>query len=255
MIDTHCHIQVKDYDADRGEVLAQAVLDGVEALIVPAIDEPSFDATLAMALVTAPRVACAIGVHPHHASEVTDATLDRIAQLMDNPHVAAVGEIGLDYHYDFSPKDVQQRVFLEQIRIARNAGKPVIVHNRESDDDVLRILSAEQDGKLNGVLHCFSGTNDVLQRALAIGLHISFTGNITFKNSTLAGVVADVPLERVMLETDSPWMSPPPWRGKRNAPGRVRMVAEKIAEIKGLSVDTVIMQTTMNAKRFFGLAT
>lgn len=221
---------------------------------MPAIDETSFEATLAMTSFTAPRVSCAIGVHPHSASEVTAATYDKIGALMNHEHVVAVGEIGLDYHYDFSPREVQQTVFREQVRIAKRAHKPVIVHNRTSDEDLLRILGEEQDGTLRGVLHCFSSTTAILHRALALGLHVSFTGNITFKSSTLGDVVRESPLERIMLETDSPWMTPPPNRGKRNSPEGVRSVAEKIAEIKGLDVARVIAQTTANAKTFFGLA-
>ncbi len=254
MIDTHCHIQVHDYDTDRDAVLRTAAEHGVVAIVVPAIDEGTFEATLAMTGNTLLPTYCGIGVHPHHAAEVSRATLSRIEELAARDRVVAIGEIGLDYHYDFAPRDVQQRIFREQLRIAKRTNHPAIVHNRESDDDLLRIISEEQDGTLQGVFHCFSSTTDMLSRALDLGMHVSFTGNITFKNSTLGDVVRNAPLDRIMLETDSPWMSPPPFRGKRNVPERVHAVAEKVAEIKGIDIGEVVRATTATAKKFFGIA-
>jgi TatD DNase family protein len=254
MIDTHCHIQVAEYDADRDALLLQAAANGVEAIVVPAIDEKSFHDTLAVTTHPALSVYCGIGVHPHHASEVTSATLARVEELVRRDRVVAVGEIGLDYHYDFAPRDVQQHVFREQLRIAKRTQRPAIVHNRESDDDILRIINEEQDGTLRGVFHCFSSTPEMLARALDTGFHVSFTANITFKSSTLSDVVRSAPLDRIMIETDSPWMSPPPFRGKRNCPDRVRLVAEKIAALKGIDVNEVARMTTATARRFFALA-
>src|SRR5579872_4601887 len=254
MIDTHCHIQVKDFDEDREAVLQRAQEEGVEAIIVPAIDEPSFEPTLSVAQSDKNNnIFCGIGVHPHHAAEINDNTLERIELLMKEPKVVAVGEIGLDYHYNFSPPDVQQRIFREQLRIAKRANKPVIVHNRESDEDMLKMVEEEQDGTLRGVFHCFSSTVEMLRRALAANFLVSFTANITFKNSMLGEIVREAPLEKIMIETDSPWMSPPPWRGKRNEPARVKKVAEKIAEIKNITMEEVVKQTTVNAKKFFAL--
>ncbi|HET7152850.1 MAG TPA: TatD family hydrolase [Candidatus Kapabacteria bacterium] len=254
MIDTHCHIQVNDFDEDREAVLQRAQEEGVEAIIVPAIDEPSFEPTLSVAQNDKEnKIFCGIGVHPHHAAEINDNTLERIELLMKEPKVVAVGEIGLDYHYNFSAPEVQRHIFREQLRIAKRANKPVIVHNRESDKDMLKMVEEEQDGTLHGVFHCFSSTVEMLRRALAADFLVSFTANITFKNSMLGEIVQEAPLEKIMIETDSPWMSPPPWRGKRNEPARVKKVAEKIAEIKNITMEEVVKQTTANAKKFFAL--
>jgi TatD DNase family protein len=252
MIDTHAHIDASAFNADRADVIARAWEQGVQAIIVPAISPDRFENVRTLAA-SDPRIYNGAGVHPHHAHEATEADLAYVEAWCSNPKTVAVGEIGLDYHYDFCPKDVQQRVFREQLRIAKRVGKPVIVHNRESDADVLGIINEEQDGSLQGVLHCFSSSVEVMQRAVELGMHVSFTGNITFKQSALGDVVRQVPAGRWMIETDSPYITPVPYRGQRNEPSHVRLVAEKIAELRSMTFQDVIAESTATARKLFGL--
>lgn len=263
MIDSHSHIDHKQFDHDRSAMLQRAFEAGVEAIIIPAIEPARFDSVLALAA-SDTRLYCGLGIHPHHALEATDEALARIEALSDGSQlrVQAIGEIGLDYHYDFAPRDVQQVVFRRQLRIAHRRKLPVIVHNRESDEDLFRILREEQDnahGELRGVLHCFSSSPERAEEAINLGFHVSFTGNITFKSNTaLLETVAAVPLERCMIETDAPYMAPIPYRGKRNEPAFVGLVAQKIAEIRSatdsLSLQTILSMTTHTAQKLFRLA-
>jgi TatD DNase family protein len=254
VIDTHAHIDVKAFDEDREAMLDRARAAGVTAIIVPDI-ERSRRAHLKEVVDAHPDLYRGVGIHPHHAGEMTQLDLEEIAAQCTEPKVVAIGEIGLDYYYDFCPPDVQKLYFREQIRIAKARNLPIIVHNRESDSDVMEILREEQDGSLRGVLHCFSSDVAVLDQAMDLGLHVSFTGNITFKKTTLNDVLLRVPLDRVMIETDAPYMTPVPHRGTRNEPSYVRLVAEKLAEIKGMPLSEIIATTTATARRFFGLLT
>lgn len=254
MIDTHAHIDAAAFDEDRDAMLQRAWNAGMVAIVVPDI-KPTDRAKLIEIVNSDPRLYRGIGIHPHDVGNAANTDLDEVERTCADPKVVAIGEIGLDYYYDFCPPDIQKSYFREQIRIAKRSGLPVIVHNRESDDDVLGILEDEQDGTLQGVLHCFSGDMSILERALRIGLHVSFTGNITFKRSTLDDVVRAVPDDRFMIETDSPFMTPAPHRGKRNEPIHVRLIAQKLAEIRGMTIDDIITTTTTTAKRFFALAT
>ncbi len=252
MIDTHSHLDSTHYDSDRIEVIKRAFESGLEYIIIPAVQPEGFD-NLMKIIEIDPRLYCAIGVHPHNANAVDKYLLKRIDELAKEKKVVAIGEIGLDYYYDYATPETQKVVFNQQLQIAKENKLPVIVHNRESDDDLIDILSSQQDGNLNAVLHCFSSTESVLNKALDLGFHISFTGNITFKKSNLTEIVKKTPLDRLMLETDSPYMTPAPHRGARNVPNNVKFVAEKIAEIKEISIDEVINMTTKTAKKFFGL--
>lgn len=253
MIDTHCHLDHKQFDEDRSEAAGRAFADGMTHLVIPAIEPSRFDAVLALAE-SDERIFCGMGIHPHDALKASDEALARVEELSYGAKVRAIGEIGLDYHYDFAPREVQHEAFRKQLQIAKRRNLPVIVHNRESDDDLMNILDDEQDGSLRGVLHCFSGTPEQAERALRLGFHVSFTGNITFKKSTLSETVATVPMDKLMIETDAPYMSPVPHRGKRNEPSFVRLVAEKVAEIRSMTLDDVLLQTSNNAKRFFNLS-
>lgn len=254
MIDTHCHIDTEAYNTDRNEVLDSAYSSGVEYIIVPAIEPKTFGRLLEV-VNSDKRLFCGLGVHPHNSLEYNQEVEDTIQNLIDTnkSKVVAIGEVGLDYYYDFSPKEVQKDVFTKQIKLAKHHNLPMIIHNRDSDEDLMNILEKEQDGNLKAVLHCFSGGIDMMEHAIRLGFHLSFTGNITFKKSLLNKVVEKTDMNRILLETDSPWMTPPPNRGKRNEPKNVRLVAEKIAEIKSLNIDEVIKMTTQNAKKFFGL--
>lgn len=253
MIDTHAHIDTAAFLEDREAVFQSALDSGVHTIIVPDI-KPSDRENLVQVVNSKPYLFRGIGVHPHHTAEVDISCLEIVERDCKQNKVVAIGEIGLDYYYDFSPPATQKSYFREQIRIAKRNKLPIIVHNREADQDVLQIIEEEQDGTLQGVLHCFSSDIEVLERALRLGLHISFTGNITFKKSTLSAIVERVDSDKYMIETDSPYITPVPHRGKRNEPQYVRFTAEKISEIRGESVDHVISQTTSTARKFFGLA-
>lgn len=253
MIDTHAHIDTVAFDDDREKVIEFAFASGIENIIIPSIEPDTFQNVLEISDKYA-NIYCGIGIHPHNAKSVNEYNLAKIKKLSsNNKSVVAIGEIGLDYHYDFAPKDVQINAFRSQLKIAKDLDLPVIVHNRESDDDLLKVIHDEQDGSLKGVLHCFSSDEIVLEKALDIGFHVSFTGNITFKKSKLDPVIRKVPNDRFMIETDSPYMAPVPNRGKRNQPSFVRLVAEKISEIKEITFDEVVEMTTNTAKKLFKL--
>jgi TatD DNase family protein len=253
MIDTHAHIDTEAFDADRDEVLKRAFDAGVEAIIVPDIT-PAAREHLKQVVDQHDRLFRGVGIHPHHAGQISHQDIDNVEAQCNESKVVAIGEIGLDYFYDFCAPDVQKLYFREQLRIAKSHDLPVIIHNRDADQDVLDILEQEQDGSLRGVLHCFSSDQHVLDRALSLGMHVSFTGNITFKKFTLREVVERVPVDRFMIETDSPYMTPVPHRGKRNEPSYVRLVAEKIAEIRSMTFTEVQSATTATAKGLFRLA-
>ena len=253
MIDTHAHINTEAFDKDRDEVIKNAKEAGVKNIVIPAIEPNDFDDLIRLTQ-SDEMLRCCIGIHPHNAMEASDVNLQRVEQMSKEEGVVAIGEIGLDYYYDFTPKEVQKVAFRRQLRIAKRQGLPVVIHNRESDDDMMQILKEEQDGTLRGVLHCFSSPVDFLNKAVNLGFYISFTGNITFKNTDLDQQVKDTPLNKIMLETDSPYMTPVPNRGKRNEPKYVRDVAEKISEIKSITLDEVISMTTENARKFFNLS-
>jgi TatD DNase family protein len=253
MIDTHAHLFDDIFDSDIDQILSNAKEVGVESIIMPAIEPSSFNKMINLAE-SYKFLFCSIGIHPHNAKEVNDQNLALLETLAMHDKVKAIGEIGLDYYYDFAPKEVQINAFTKQIELAKKFRLPIIVHNRESDSDLIKVLSELQDGNLNGVLHCFSGDIHMLKKSLDLGFYISFTGNITFKKADeLRKVVAETPLERILLETDSPWMAPVPLRGKRNEPKYVRLIAEKIAEIKQVKIEEVINMTTKSAKSLFKL--
>lgn len=252
MIDTHAHIDADAFDEDRAEMIQRAFDEGVEAIIIPAIEPKRFQGVLDICE-SHQTVYCGMGVHPHNANDFNQEAETLILNSMVHQKVKAVGEIGLDYYYDFAPKDVQKKVFRRQLAIAKECGKPVIIHNRDSDADLIEILKQEQNGELTGVLHCFSSDLQTLHTALNLEFHISFTGNITFKKSMLDEIVKATPLSRIMIETDSPYMTPVPHRGKRNEPAFVRFIAQKIADIHQVSLEEIITMTTRNAKSLFGL--
>lgn len=253
MIDTHAHIDADVFDIDRSEVIKRAFDDGMEAVIVPGIEPARFESVLKTAE-SHKNIFFGIGVHPHNAHEYTQEVENKILKLATHPKAVAIGEIGLDYYYDFCPQDTQRKVFSRQLELAVELGKPVIVHNRDSDADLMDIIYSYRSEKLSGVLHCFSGDEEMLAKALDAGFYVSFTGNITFKKSILGEIVKSAPIERIMIETDSPYMTPVPLRGKRNEPKLVRLVAEKIAEIKSMTIDEVLKMTTNNAKQLFKLS-
>lgn len=252
MIDTHAHIDTEMFEEDREEMLQRAWHEGIECIIIPDIKPPTRPHLKAIVDAN-PRLFRGVGIHPHHVHEGALTELELVEQQASEQSVVAIGEIGLDYYYNFCDPMVQKSYFRSQLQIAKRCGLPVIVHDRDSSADLLQIIEEEQDGSLRGVLHCFSGNTEVLQRAISLGMHVSFTGNITFKKSTLSDVVASVPEGRFMIETDSPYITPVPFRGKRNEPSFVRFTAQKIAEIRSMSIESVITETTQTARKLFAL--
>ena len=253
MIDTHAHLDLPVFDGDRAEVLARAQEAGVEAIIMPAISPEGFPKARGL-VEESPLLYRAVGIHPHAAAEADTAALAAVEREAEYPRVVAIGEIGLDYYYaDGAEPRQQQWLFREQLRIAKRCGLPVIIHNRKAGADVLRILEEEQDGSLRGVLHCFSEDAEMLHRALQLGFCVSFTGNITYPKSTLGELVRHVPADRLLLETDSPYMAPQPRRGQRNEPAFVRWIAQRIAELTQKPLQQVVQETTAAARALFRL--
>jgi TatD DNase family protein len=201
-----------------------------------------------------PMVYATVGVHPHDASKFMPADEDELTRLSREVKVVAVGETGLDYHYDLSPRDAQQQVYRLHIRLAHALGLPLVIHGREAGDDILDILEDEGMPDRGAVLHCFSGDADVARRALGIGCYLGIAGPITFKNAEdYRRTVADLPIKSLLVETDAPYLAPHPHRGRRNEPALVRIVAEKLAEVKGITLPEVASATTANAERLFSL--
>lgn len=249
LFDTHAHVDHRQFDSDRSEVLERARQAGVDRLLNIGFSEAVIPGTLALAEAHT-WVYAAVGIHPHHAKEVTPETWEKLDQWRQHPKVRAIGEIGLDYHYDFSPREVQQAVFREQIRLARRWGLPVVIHNRESDADMLRILQEEDAGAVGGVFHCFAGDWAMAEAGLAMNFSISFAGPVTFnRNQELREIAARVPADRILVETDCPYLAPVPHRGKRNEPALVRHTAQTVADVRGVSLEELAALTTANARR------
>ena len=256
MIDSHCHLADEVFAADLDAVVARAREAGIErALTILAAGDDKEEAQAARLLSMWPDVRFAVGVHPHAAKEFAaapDEAAVRVRQQMARtPAARAVGEIGLDYHYDFAPHDVQQQVFRAQVTLACELGLPVVIHTREADDDTVRILK-EAGGRARGVLHCFTGGPTLLRAGLELGFFISLSGIITFpKSGELRETVKAAPLDRVLIETDSPFLAPVPHRGKRNEPAHVEHVARTLAEMHGISADDVRRVTAANFHALF----
>ena len=251
LVDSHAHIDASDYDGDRRKILERALSKGVGTIIAVGSDLDSSRKTVDIAN-SFEGVFAAVGVHPHDVKSVANKSAGHIKVLADNAKVVAIGEIGLDYHYDHSPRKLQKHWFREQIRMAVKIGKPVIVHCRDAGEDVFSILEEERVWRVGGVVHCFTGDAELARKFLGLDLHLGVAGPITFENSDeLRSVFADVPIERILVETDSPYLTPPPNRGKRNEPAYTVQVAEKLAEIKGLTLEDVARATSVNVRRLF----
>jgi TatD DNase family protein len=255
LIDSHAHIQGKEYTGETAAVIERARAAGVEQIIVVGGAGDMSSNTEAVALAGSfENIYATVGMHPHDAKDVGSDGLQRLRDLTLHPKVIAVGETGLDYYYDHSPRDVQRRVFAQFIHMARATELPIVVHERDAASDGAELLRSEGEGKLRGVIHCFTGSYEAARAYLDLGFYISFTGIITFKNAeALRDVVRRVPLERILVETDSPYLTPVPHRGKRNEPAYVRLVAAAIANVKGVSLEEVARVTTDNTRRLFGI--
>lgn len=255
MVDTHAHLTFEDFKADRDAVVSRAKESGVERMVIIGSGDgcKSAEDAAAMAL-SSDRFRATAGVHPHDAAMWDAPAASRIKEIAGRPHVAAVGETGLDYYRDLSPRDAQQRAFREQIRIALGAGKPLVIHCRDAHEDTLRILDEEEASRVGGVVHCFSGDAALAKRYLRLNFSLGVTGVVTRKNAVkLHDVVATFPVEDLVLETDCPYLAPEPHRGKRNEPAYIPLMAAKVAEIKGLAVDDVARVTSISAARIFGM--
>ena len=251
LFDTHAHLTDKKFNPDREEILHSLPAQGVGLVLNPGCDLPDSRAALALAQRHA-HIYAAAGIHPHEADGVTPSVLPALEAIARNPKVRAIGEIGLDYHYDFSPRDVQQRVFREQLALARDLGLPVIVHDREAHEDCLCIL--RDFPSLRVLFHCYSGSADMARELVRRGYFLGFTGVITFSNAKKAAeTVRFLPEDRILAETDAPYMAPVPFRGRRCEPAHVRRVVEEMARIREVSFPEMEALCWQNGVNFFGI--
>ncbi|MBR9978957.1 MAG: TatD family hydrolase [Bacteroidetes bacterium] len=251
-VDTHCHLFWDDFREDTDAVIMRAREAGVTRMIIPATNLETFEQARAIAE-RFEGVYLAAGIHPHDAGEVTTADIETLRGFLSHPRVVAVGEIGLDYFYDFCSPATQQRILHLQLALATEHGLPVIIHNRESDEDLIAAVREHQDGRMSGQFHCFSSDVQYARAVLDAGFHISFTGNVTFKKSVLDPVLSYVPDDRLLMETDSPFMTPVPHRGKRNEPSLLPVIARRFALTRDQSTAHIADITTRNAERLFQL--
>ena len=252
LVDSHCHLQDSAFDADRAEVLSRA-LDTLDWLVVIGDDLPTSRAAVNL---MQPGVYASVGIHPYYAATVDAPALEALRELARSPQVVALGEIGLDYfkHND-TPRDIQQNAFQQQLELAASLNLPAVIHNRESEDDLAEILDARHTRLPGAVMHCFAGSTAFVERALSWGFYISFAGNVTFpKAEELRTAAMAVPLDRLLIETDAPYLAPQAVRGKRCEPAFVRHTAEHLAEVKGVPIETLCATTAENAARLFSVS-
>jgi TatD DNase family protein len=255
LVDSHAHLDSSDFDTDRGEMLQRARAAGVDTILAIAVLVNALDASSRIAA-EHDWIYCAAGVHPHEAKLAGREHYDTLNGLAQNPKFLAWGEIGLDYHYDHSPRDVQQRVFVEQLDLARTLRLPIIIHCREAWPDCLQLLERHwRSAGLGGILHCFSGTLEEARQGMNMGFMISFAANITYpKSQNLRDIARDLPLESLLTETDSPYLAPQRQRGKRNEPANVAEVAQTLGPVRNLPPAEFALATTENFRRFFKLS-
>ena len=251
LVDTHCHLTDAAFDADRDAVLSRAKAADVGHVVVIADTVGRSEQACTLAAGT-PGLSATAGVHPHEAGSWSDSARRRVAELLAAPEVVAVGETGLDYHYMHAPRETQRRAFEAQLRLGQDVGKPVIIHSRDADDDMAAMLRSLTPGDPIAVLHSFSSGDAVWEAGMAIGAYFSFSGMITFKNWPLTGRLAVCPSDRLLVETDAPYLAPVPHRGQRNEPAFVRAVAERAAALCGETLQALAERTTANAQRCFG---
>lgn len=247
LFDTHAHLNDRQFADDLSEVIKRAKEDGVTRIANVGYDLPSSLEAIKIAKKYDGMYAV-IGVHPHDASTLDEDVLYKLKVYAQEAEVVAIGEIGLDYYRNLSPREIQQDAFREQIRLAAELKKPIVIHDRDAHKDTLDILSEEKGGVNGGIFHCFSGSWEMARQCMSLGFHISIAGPVTFSNANkLLEIAKLVPLDRLLVETDCPYLTPHPFRGKRNEPARVRLVAEKIAELRGISLKKLAEATTKNA--------
>ncbi|WP_047309057.1 TatD family hydrolase [Rhodopseudomonas palustris] len=253
LVDSHCHLDFPDFADDLAGIVARAEASGVGRMVTISTRVRKLPDLVAIAE-RFPNVYCSVGTHPHHADEEDGITADELVKLAQHPKVVAFGEAGLDYFYEMGSRPAQERGFRAHIAAARETGLPLVIHTREADEDCGKILEDEMGkGAFRAVLHCYTGGRDLAMQAIDLGLTISFTGIITFKKSqALRDLVAELPADRIMVETDSPYLAPGKYRGKRNEPSYVVETAKVMAEVRGVSLDEIARQTTENFFRLFG---
>jgi TatD DNase family protein len=253
LVDSHAHLDDGRFAADLGAVLDRAREAGVQRIVTVGTGLASCEAALALAQRNPGFVCASVGIHPHDAAGADEAALARLAELARSPGVVAIGETGLDYHYDRSPRDVQRAVFESQIRVALRLNLPVVVHCREAYEDCLAVLKGHAGDGLRGVLHCFAGDRTTAEALIGMGFFISFAGPLTFPNAgNLREVARLAPMEQLLIETDCPYLAPQPVRGRRNEPAFVRHVAEALAALRAMPAEEVAARTAANAARLFG---
>lgn len=255
MIDSHCHLDNPQFDADREAVIERALAAGIERMVVIGTGEGPPDLGAGIRLADRyESIYATVGVHPHDASKATPETFGLLAELLKHPKVVALGEIGLDYHYDHSPREVQREVFLEQMRIAGDARKPIVIHTREAWEDTLALLEEHwKPTGLGGIMHCFSGGPVQAARSLELGFHLSFGGILTFpKSADVQEAARTAPANRILIETDAPYLAPVPHRGKRNEPAFVAETARQLARLRGVTPEEIAQTTTANFRALLG---
>lgn len=251
LFDTHMHVNAEQFADDRDEVIKRAFDTGVKYMVIVGFDRE----TIPLAIEIAEQyetIYAAVGWHPVDAIDMTDEELAWIEELSAHPKVVAIGETGLDYHWDKSPKEIQKEVFRKQIRLAKKVNLPIIIHNREATEDIIEVLQEEDAKQVGGIMHCYNDSAKYVQACLDMNFYISFGGTVTFKNAPLPKEAAvQVPFDRLLVETDAPYLAPHPNRGKRNEPAYVKLVAEKIAELREMPFDEISKITTENALNLF----
>ena len=253
LIDSHCHLEDERFTGEVEAVLARMREAGVGRCILAGSDRPSCERIEAI-VAAHPNVYGVVGVHPHEAVTFAPDTLTRLAQWLTQPRIVGVGEIGLDYYYDHSPRDVQRTVFAAQLDFAYEQGVPAVFHVRDAHGDVTDLFRVHRGRLPAGVLHCYTGSVESAREYLSMGFYISFSGSVTFRNAShLQEVARYVPADRLLVETDSPYLAPVPVRGRRNEPAYVRHVAEMVANLRDVPLETLIAQTTANVERLYGL--
>jgi TatD DNase family protein len=252
LVDSHAHLQWPSFDKDREEVIGRAKEVGVKCIVNIGFDAAGSRKAIELAE-RYEGLYATVGIHPHNASQFNDAVSDELRRLARHAKVVAIGEIGLDYYRNLSPRRAQKRAFEAQLKLAEELKLPIVVHDREAHREVLEVLS-RFEGKVEGVMHCFSGSREMAEQCIRAGFYISFAGPVTFSTARRLQMIArGIDLSKILIETDSPWLAPQEKRGKRNEPAFLRFIAKKIAELKGISVDELAEATTRNAKDLFQL--
>jgi TatD DNase family protein len=252
LVDTHCHLYLKEFADDIDQVIERAENEGVQKFYLPAIDSTETNNLLSLESKFPGKCIAMMGLHPCYVKENYKEELSHVESWLSKRSFAAVGEIGLDYYWDRNFDEQQKDAFRTQIRWASHYKLPIVIHSRDSLEDCLQIVKEEQDGSLKGIFHCFSGSYELANEIIATGFYLGIGGVLTYKKSGLPELVSKIPMEAIVLETDAPYLTPVPYRGKRNESSYIRFVASKLAEIKSISVEEVARITTANAQRIFG---